>query len=126
MKRLLCLGLALAMLFALAACGGGGTTVDDGTTGVRLDSKGNLLYKPEDVGTLANPVVTGLISPAPDDDWYAQEIGWKETAYGIEYDYDVCACCAPHVRYTGEIGVIKILDFAKLRGGIRKHQGANQ
>ena len=34
-------------------------------------------------------------------------------------DYDSCACCAPHVRYTGEIGVIKILDFAKLRGGIR-------
>lgn len=34
-------------------------------------------------------------------------------------EYDACACCAPHVRYTGEIGVIKILDFAKLRGGIR-------
>ena len=34
-------------------------------------------------------------------------------------DYDACACCAPHVKYTGEIGVIKILDFAKLRGGIR-------
>ena len=34
-------------------------------------------------------------------------------------EYDSCACCAPHVKYTGEIGVIKILDFAKLRGGIR-------
>ena len=34
-------------------------------------------------------------------------------------DYDSCACCAPHVKYTGEIGVIKILDFAKLRGGVR-------
>ena len=34
-------------------------------------------------------------------------------------DYDSCACCAPHVKYTGEIGVIKILDSAKLRGGIR-------
>ena len=36
-------------------------------------------------------------------------------------EYDACACCAPHVRYTGEIGVIKILDFSKLRGGIRIH-----
>ncbi len=36
-------------------------------------------------------------------------------------EYDSCACCAPHVKYTGEIGVIKILDFAKLRGGIRIH-----
>ena len=80
----------VAMLLALCACGGGGTTNDAGT-GVRVDSKGNLLYKPEDVGELANPVVTGLISPAPDDDWYAQEIGWKETAYGIEFKYDVCA-----------------------------------
>ena len=36
-------------------------------------------------------------------------------------EYDACACCAPHVKYTGEIGAIKILDFAKLRGGIRIH-----
>ncbi len=33
--------------------------------------------------------------------------------------YDVCACCAPHVCRTGEIGLIKILDFEKHRGGIR-------
>ena len=36
-------------------------------------------------------------------------------------EYDSCACCAPHVRYTGEIGIIKILDFEKLRGGMRIH-----
>ncbi len=35
--------------------------------------------------------------------------------------YDSCACCAPHVAFTGEIGMIKILDFSKLRGGIRIH-----
>ncbi len=32
---------------------------------------------------------------------------------------DLCACCAPHVNKTGEIGVIKILDFMRHRGGIR-------
>lgn len=36
-------------------------------------------------------------------------------------EYDSCACCAPHVKYTGEIGLIKILDFEKLRGGMRLH-----
>jgi alanyl-tRNA synthetase len=34
-------------------------------------------------------------------------------------DVDICACCAPHVSYTGEIGMIKILDFMKHRGGTR-------
>lgn len=34
-------------------------------------------------------------------------------------DVDCCACCAPHVANTGEIGLIKILDFAPHRGGTR-------
>ena len=32
---------------------------------------------------------------------------------------DLCACCAPHVKRTGEIGVVKILDFMRHRGGVR-------
>lgn len=32
---------------------------------------------------------------------------------------DICACCAPHVKEAAEIGIIKLLDFEKLRGGIR-------
>ncbi len=32
---------------------------------------------------------------------------------------DACACCAPHVAYTGEIGLIKLLDAEKHRGGTR-------
>ena len=34
-------------------------------------------------------------------------------------EYDACACCAPHVKFTGEIGTIKILESVKLRGGLR-------
>lgn len=34
-------------------------------------------------------------------------------------DCDCCACCAPHVANTGEIGTIKILDFAPHRSGTR-------
>lgn len=33
--------------------------------------------------------------------------------------YDVCACCAPHVASTGQIGVIKILSAMPHRGGMR-------
>ena len=33
--------------------------------------------------------------------------------------YDLCACCAPHVKKTGEIGLIKILDSFKNKGGVR-------
>ena len=33
--------------------------------------------------------------------------------------YDLCACCAPHVKRTGEIGVIKILDSFKNKEGVR-------
>ena len=33
--------------------------------------------------------------------------------------YDKCACCAPHVKSTGEVGIIKILDSMRHRGGTR-------
>lgn len=33
--------------------------------------------------------------------------------------YDICACCAPHVDYTGEIGIIKIVGYMAHRGGMR-------
>ena len=34
-------------------------------------------------------------------------------------DTDICACCAPHVKSTGQIGIIKLLDCERMRGGIR-------
>lgn len=34
-------------------------------------------------------------------------------------DTDMCACCAPHVKSAAEIGIIKLLDTEKIRGGIR-------
>lgn len=33
--------------------------------------------------------------------------------------YDVCACCAPHVKYTGEIGLIKFVSKIHYKGGER-------
>lgn len=34
-------------------------------------------------------------------------------------DLDTCACCAPHVKTTGEIGIIKIIGAMKYKGGTR-------
>jgi alanyl-tRNA synthetase len=32
---------------------------------------------------------------------------------------DICACCAPHVGRTGEIGIIKVIRAIKYKGGMR-------
>ncbi|MBR4173413.1 MAG: alanyl-tRNA editing protein [Clostridia bacterium] len=38
----------------------------------------------------------------------------------VEIDgIDICACCAPHVKRTGEIGVIKFTEAVRHRGGMR-------
>ena len=34
-------------------------------------------------------------------------------------DADSCTCCAPHVHFTGEIGVIKIVSAVAYKGGMR-------
>ncbi len=37
----------------------------------------------------------------------------------IGEDIDCCACCAPHVDKTGEVGIIKVIDFAPYKQGTR-------
>lgn len=32
---------------------------------------------------------------------------------------DLCACCAPHLKSTGAVGLIKVLDAVRHRGGVR-------
>lgn len=39
---------------------------------------------------------------------------------------DACACCAPHVARTGEIGSIKLLDAIRYKGGVRIHMQAGR
>lgn len=34
---------------------------------------------------------------------------------------DACACCAPHVKKTGEIGIIKLISCGRYKGGTRIH-----
>ena len=51
---------------------------------------------------------------------YRSKLDLTENVRIVEIgDVDRCACCAPHVSRTGEIGVIKILDCQRHRGGVR-------
>ncbi len=51
---------------------------------------------------------------------YRSKLALTENIRIVEIgDVDVCACCAPHVAHTGEIGLIKITDAVKMRGGMR-------
>lgn len=34
-------------------------------------------------------------------------------------EVDICACCAPHVKQTGEIGLIKFIQSQNYKGGVR-------
>ena len=51
---------------------------------------------------------------------YRSKLDLSENVRIVEIEgCDVCACCAPHVSRTGEIGLIAMRDFEKHRGGTR-------
>lgn len=51
---------------------------------------------------------------------YRSKLDLTEDVRIVEIEnYDRCACCAPHVNSSSEIGIIKILDFEKNKGGVR-------
>ena len=53
---------------------------------------------------------------------YRSKLDLKENVRIVTIeDYDDCACCAPHVAKTGEIGMIKILNYMNYKGGVRLH-----
>ena len=38
---------------------------------------------------------------------------------GRDNPVDICACCAPHLKSTGEVGLIKIINAISYKGGVR-------
>ena len=96
---------------------------------VTLDFSGELSGEQlAEIELLANRAVT---EDLPVEAWYPDKAELARTEYRSKLDLtenvrlvripgiDVCACCAPHVKRTGEIGLIKILDFMRHRGGVR-------
>lgn len=53
---------------------------------------------------------------------YRAKLALTENVRIVEIEgVDLCACCAPHVASTGEIGMIKILSHERYKGGTRVH-----
>ena len=67
------------------------------------------------------PVVTSFPPPEVLDTLtYRSKLELTENVRIVEIEgVDRCACCAPHVCSTGEIGVIKALSCERHRGGVR-------
>ena len=56
---------------------------------------------------------------------YRSKLDLTENVRIVEIEgVDKCACCAPHVKNTGEIGLIKILRAEKYKGGVRLYMKA--
>ncbi|MGN1411063.1 MAG: alanine--tRNA ligase-related protein [Oscillospiraceae bacterium] len=100
-----------------------------GTNEVTLDVNG--LLTDEDIKTIeyksnlavtsnAKVTVTYPSSEVLANLDYRSKLDITENVRIVTIDgYDMCACCAPHVNYTGEIGIIKILDAIHYKGGMR-------
>lgn len=111
-----------------------------GTDAVTMDFNGSLI---EDdirrIELLANEAIyknLPIIQTFPTDEELDQiqyrskkEISGQVRIVSIPYDqdkednsssnYDVCACCAPHVYRTGEIGMIKLISYIRYKVGTR-------
>lgn len=102
-----------------------------GSEDVTLDLDGELTREQIDaIEDEANRIVAANVSvtatiPTPDELAQATYRSKKELEGPVRLvtidNVDCCACCAPHVAKTGEIGLIKLLDFIRYKGGVRIH-----
>lgn len=67
------------------------------------------------------PVTAAIYTPeeAAEIDFRSKKDFEKDIRIVTVEGVDRCACCAPHVTNTGEIGLIKILSSVSHRGGVR-------
>ena len=94
-----------------------------------IDFSGELDWQQlTEIETMANAVVRENLPvrawlPAPEElagMEYRSKLELTENVRIVQIgDIDRCACCAPHVSLTGEIGLIKLLDCQRHRGGVR-------
>lgn len=51
---------------------------------------------------------------------YRSKLELTENVRIVEIEgIDRCACCAPHMKHTGQIGLIKLIEHTRHRGGVR-------
>ena len=100
-----------------------------GSDEVTMDFNGELTKEQfDEIEDLANGVVFADVPvtvsfPSPEELptlSYRSKLDLTENVRLVTVEgVDVCACCAPHVRKTGEIGLIRLLGFIRYKGGIR-------
>lgn len=96
---------------------------------VTMDFSGVIL--PEDIAEVEHEVNVAISKNIPIEVTYPSrdELAQLEYRSKIEIEgqvrivtvpgYDVCACCAPHVKRTGEIGMLKVMNYQNYKGGVR-------
>lgn len=96
---------------------------------VTMDFNG--VITPEEITEIEEKVNQAIIENIPVEVSYPSKEELKELDYRSKIEiegqvrivtipgYDVCACCAPHVRRTGEIGSLKVMNVQSYKGGVR-------
>lgn len=96
---------------------------------VTMDFNG--VITPEEITEIEEKVNQAIIENIPVEVSYPSKEELKELDYRSKIEiegqvrivtipgYDVCACCAPHVRRTGEIGSLKVMNAQSYKGGVR-------
>ena len=100
----------------------GGHTVTLDFSGVLTWEEAKQIEHLANVGVMKNIAVsTGFPTPEELDRMqYRSKLDLTENVRIVSIEgYDTCACCALHVSFTGEIGLIKLLDCTPHRGGVR-------
>ncbi len=94
-----------------------------------LDTSGELT--PEQIAEVEHRANRAVWENVPVEVTYPDSEALKTLDYRAKLDlsedvrivtipgWDVCACCAPHVARTGEVGIIKIIDAIRWKGGMR-------
>lgn len=96
---------------------------------VTMDFNG--VISPKEITEIEEKVNQAIIENIPVEVSYPSKEELKELDYRSKIEiegqvrivtipgYDVCACCAPHVRRTGEIGSLKVMNVQSYKGGVR-------
>lgn len=100
-----------------------------GEEGMTLDFSGELSWEQlTEIEQLANEAVRQnlpILTSFPEGEQlrkleYRSKLELTENVRMVEIPgVDRCACCAPHVNHTGEVGLVKLLDCQRHRGGVR-------
>lgn len=96
---------------------------------VTMDFSG--VISPEDIDDIEREVNVAITKNIPIEVTYPSKAELEKLEYRSKIEiegqtrivtvpgYDVCACCAPHVKRSGEIGMLKVMNVQNYKGSVR-------